>query len=167
MIYTDPGLTALRDAGVQATWYVLPEVSGTLKVSVSIQSDNDDNEVGNPGPATLNPEKFVKPVRLLLTPYNATYKNTFDYDFEGTSELSFKITTIPPPEAANYTKVPDIIEKNIEEAKEAIANSKLVVGDITEQVSDKPEGTVIDQIPKAELNAVIGSSVNIIVSKQE
>ncbi|HEC98765.1 MAG TPA: hypothetical protein ENN18_00040 [Proteobacteria bacterium] len=77
----------LREAGIKATWYHLPEVNAELKMSLSLHGIVEKKE-----------EK-VQAVRLKIfsAPINATYKNAFDYDVTGASTIRAKIVSIPPP----------------------------------------------------------------------
>ncbi len=152
-IFTDPDLKDLRDAGVQATWYQIPEVNAVLKVSVSTHSESE----------TSGKKKL--PYFLRLAPYNATYKNSFDFEYTGASEMSFKIVPIPPPVATALTLVPDVVGKTKEDAEKAIGNAKLVLGEVSYEVSTETPDTVTRQSPEADARANVGDSVNIVLAK--
>ncbi|NIO37556.1 PASTA domain-containing protein [Candidatus Bathyarchaeota archaeon] len=152
-IFTDPDLKDLRDAGVQATWYQIPEVNAVLKVSVSMHSESE----------TSGKKKL--PYFLRLAPYNATYKNSFDFEYTGASEMSFKIVPIPPPVATALTLVPDVVGKTKEDAEKAIGNAKLVLGEVSYEVSTETPDTVTRQSPEADARANVGDSVNIVLAK--
>jgi len=144
MINAKPELAAL---GLQATWYQIPEVTASIKVSVAIQRKETE-------------QKTV--TSIFFCPINATYKNEFDFDFQGTSEMTFKIVPVPPPIATSYRIVPDLTGKSKEEATEALEAAELVLGDVTYKESEK-EG-VIGQSPTPYSTVLIGSLVNISIA---
>ena len=88
-IATETELTDRREElayDLHATWYHLPETNIELKLSVSIHWEEEKKE-----------ERPVvwKPI-LSTAPFNASYKNLFDYDVVGTSVLKAKIVSLPP-----------------------------------------------------------------------
>lgn len=143
-INANPKLSAL---GLQATWYQIPEVTASIKVSVAIQKKIVE------GKSVTN---------LFFCPMNATYKSEFDFDFQGTSEMSFKIVPVPSPVATSYRIVPDLTGKSKDEANNAIKDADLVLGDVIYEESEK-EG-VIGQSPAPYSTVLIGSLVNISIS---
>ena len=65
-------------------------------------------------------------------------------------------------------KVPDVSNKNLEEAKKIITDSKLKIGKITYQVNnDLPAGKIVDQYPKAGRSANENVAVDLFVSKKQ
>jgi len=152
-IFNDPELKDLRDAGVQATWYQIPEVTANLKISITSHKE---------GEATGETKSPI----LLFSMYNATYKNSFEFDYQGTSEMNFKIVPIPPPMTATYTIVPDVIGETREKAEEFFNNAKLILGTVTEETSQATLGVVIRQDPPANSSTQVGNSVNIVISKK-
>lgn len=153
-IFTDPELRSLRDAGIQATWYRIPEVTATIKVTITSHTEGEES-----GSKTA---PF-----LFLSPYNATYKNSFELDYQGMSEISFKIVPVPQPISASSTSVPNVIGKLKVDAEKALQLAGLVLGNVSEEVSGVTPGTVIKQYPEQNFSAIIGSSVDIVVSKKE
>lgn len=145
-INAKPELSAL---GVQATWYQIPEVTASIKVSIAIQKKTVEEETVT---------------NIFLIPFNATYKSEFDFDFQGTSEMSFKIVPVPSPVAASYRTVPDLTGKSKLEATNALEDADLVLGDVTYEESEK-EG-VIGQNPAPYSTVLIGSSVNVLISEK-
>ncbi len=146
-INADPKLSAL---GLQATWYQIPEVTASIKVAVAIKKK-------------IVEEKSV--TNMFFCPFNATYKSEFDFDFQGTSEMSFKIVPVPSPVAASYRTVPDLTGKSKGEATTALTDADLVLGDVTYEESEK-EG-VIGQNPAPYSTVLIGSPVNILISENQ
>jgi len=143
-INANPELSGL---GLQATWYQIPEVTASIKVSVAIRK-------------TIVGTESV--TRIFFCPINATYKSEFDFDFQGTSEMSFKIVPVPSPIATSYRIVPDLTGKSKDEATDALGAADLVLGDVTYKESEK-EG-VIGQSPAPYSTVLIGSLVNISIS---
>ncbi len=65
----------------------------------------------------------------------------------------------------DQTSVPDLIDlASSEDARLALVDARLVLGKVTPKDSDKPEGTIIDQDPKANTAVDIGTLVSITVS---
>jgi serine/threonine-protein kinase len=62
-------------------------------------------------------------------------------------------------------KVPNILQKELSDAKLIIENNKLVVGEIEYVENDLPRGYVLEQNPKPGINVSEGSSVNVKVSE--
>ncbi|WP_457638566.1 hypothetical protein [Persephonella sp.] len=72
----------LRKTGIEATWYQIPEVDFELKVSVHVVEKTEGN---------------IKKKKLYISPFNASYKNSFNYEATGSSTLKMKIVPVPPP----------------------------------------------------------------------
>ena len=68
------------------------------------------------------------------------------------------------PEIGNL-RVPDVIGKSLQEAKNIITESKLKVGRITYIASSESPGKVLDQYPKKDKSANEQTAVDIFVSK--
>ena len=65
----------------------------------------------------------------------------------------------------DQTSVPDLIDlASSEDARLALVDARLVLGKVTPKDSDKPEGTIIDQDPKANTAVDIGTLVSVTVS---
>jgi len=75
------------DYDIQAPWYHLPDTVIELKMSLSM---TDKKEIDKNGKV-----RGYMPV-MLAAPLNATYKNTYNYDVQGSSQLKAKIVSIPP-----------------------------------------------------------------------
>jgi hypothetical protein len=61
-------------------------------------------------------------------------------------------------------KVPKITALSIEDAKATLAGVGLLIGNITVQVSDKPENSVLTQDPKTGTEVEKGSQVNVVIA---
>jgi serine/threonine protein kinase/beta-lactam-binding protein with PASTA domain len=65
----------------------------------------------------------------------------------------------------DQTSVPDLVDlASTEDARLALSEARLVLGKVTPKDSDKPEGTVIEQLPAANTAVDIGTLVSITVS---
>jgi hypothetical protein len=141
-INKDPKLKAL---GLMATWYQIPEVTASIKVSLSLKKTTAE---------------FTQ---VLIWPFNAAFKTDFDFDFQGTSEMSFKIVPVPPPLANSYTAVPDLTGKSEGDATTALTGANLTKGSVAEREGDIEE--VVSQDPAPGKMVFIGTSVDIIIKK--
>jgi len=74
----------LKSAGIEATWYQIPEVEIDLRMSIHIIG-----EVEQSGK--------IRRKRINISPINASYKNEFNYDVSGSTTLKLKILPVPPP----------------------------------------------------------------------
>jgi len=61
--------------------------------------------------------------------------------------------------------VPDVAGNTVDNAKRLIGEQLLKVGSITSKVSDKPQGTVIEQRPRANAEAGVGSTVDLVLAE--
>ncbi|MEM9626412.1 MAG: PASTA domain-containing protein [Pseudomonadota bacterium] len=61
--------------------------------------------------------------------------------------------------------VPDVAGRTIEEARRLIASQLLEVGSVTTKVSNSPQGTVIEQQPRASVEASPGSTVDLVLAE--
>ncbi|HIE31781.1 MAG TPA: hypothetical protein EYP67_05290 [Methanosarcinales archaeon] len=72
---------------IQAPWYHFPEVDIELKMALSMTEKEEVDKKGR--------VRGYMPV-ILAAPLNATYKNAYNYDVRGSSQLKAKIASIPP-----------------------------------------------------------------------
>ncbi|ARM30793.1 hypothetical protein B9H02_05085 [Prosthecochloris sp. HL-130-GSB] len=84
MIDNDP---ALSEKGLEAHWYHMPETEVTLKLSLNMKREDTKK----------NGKLVSRKHRLFAAPLNAEYSNTYNTDISGTSEIRFKVVSIPPP----------------------------------------------------------------------
>ncbi len=82
------------------------------------------------------------------------------------TEISLEIS-IGPPEETRLVRVPQLIEKTLQEAAEILRETELFVGDIREQISEKPGGIIIQQFPRAGTEVKRGAVVDIVYSINE
>lgn len=76
-----------------------------------------------------------------------------------------RLVTIYVSKGGEKISVPDVTGLTKEEAANQLSKAGLKVGDISEEFSDKPAGTVLRQSPNAGDKLEKGKSVNLIVSK--
>jgi len=82
-IENDP---ALRESGIEATWYHMPETEVELKLALNFRRED---KVKN--------NKFIsRKFRMYGAPLNAVYQNAFRSEVSGSSQIKFKIVSIPP-----------------------------------------------------------------------
>lgn len=63
--------------------------------------------------------------------------------------------------------IPDLVGKNLEEAKKIINEKKLKLGKVTYQASDNTPGQVVDQYPKKDKSAKQNTDVDLFVAKKK
>ncbi|MGI9503011.1 MAG: PASTA domain-containing protein [Geminicoccaceae bacterium] len=61
--------------------------------------------------------------------------------------------------------VPDLAGRTVDDARRLIGEQLLQVGSVTAKVSDKPQGTVIEQRPRASAEVGVGSSVDLVLAE--
>ncbi len=71
----------LAEIGYNQNWYHMPEVTVEMKVTVYYEEK---------GPGR-------KGAGLYIAPFNAKYRGSFNYNFDGTSTLKVNFVTVPPP----------------------------------------------------------------------
>jgi len=96
-IDSDPQLAGL---GLQAPWHQLPRVDFQLKLALTTAAEAPAQGAG--AGAQLLPSA----VRLIAQPLSAAYQNHFNYDVQGSSELSISLVPVPPPHAAAEATMP-------------------------------------------------------------
>jgi len=72
---------------IQAQWYHFPEVNLELKMALSMNAKAEVDKKGK--------VRGYRPI-LKAAPINAAYKNTYNYDVRGSSQIKAKIVSIPP-----------------------------------------------------------------------
>ena len=66
--------------------------------------------------------------------------------------------------ASGKVKVPDVVDKNLGDAQQALSNAKLRYK-TTYEVSEKPEGTVLSQKPPANSVVDVNTVINLVVAR--
>jgi beta-lactam-binding protein with PASTA domain len=61
--------------------------------------------------------------------------------------------------------VPDLVGRTVEQARRLVAAQLLEVGAVTSKVSNEPQGTIIEQHPRANAEASPGSAVDLVLAE--
>jgi len=101
-------LTTLRQMGYQPTWYRIPELEAEITASLSVSKTESASA--------------TSPLRLYLSPVDASYSNRYEYNLEAATVIRFKVVPIPPsPQAAEMKVVPPIVGLTALKAGERLA----------------------------------------------
>jgi len=155
-IYQEGGdamVAMLRDIGYRPTFYVLPETTGEVAVSLRLAGGNTAQSSAPASPAgrvAAIAVRAVPAVRTYVTPVDASFANRYSYGASASAKLSFKIVPVPPPDGMDRARVmPDLVGRKIGEA--------LLVLDML----DLP-ARVVDQagtaVPQPDGNALVGET---------
>ncbi len=92
-IYDDDegAFAQLRQMGYQPTWYRIPEATAEVSLTVSI-GEKTDKDVG-------------VGIKLHGATMNATYSNSYNFNSEAASKLTFRIVPVPPAPRLEAIKV--------------------------------------------------------------
>jgi hypothetical protein len=147
---------ALREYGLMAQWYTMPETSFNLKMDYAVVSEKQESG------QTIR--------KFLLSPANARYQNYFKVTQESQSQLNFRIVPIPPPSrATEVIYAPDLQAKTLSEAKAILAKAGLVLGRV-EIVGPPPasddDSIVASQVPQSGEEARFNDKVYVQVKKK-
>ena len=139
--------------GLSAHWYTIPEATVNLKMSY--QFSNERVEDGS--------LETVKKGRLLVSPVNAKYTNTFKVSQTMQSELNLKFLPIPPP--ARWTEqiiVPDFSGLTLVEIREALRAVGMKLGNVEiEEGVAEDDGVTVFQSPPEGARAWLTDKVEI------
>ncbi|GGL23937.1 hypothetical protein [Caulobacter rhizosphaerae] len=101
----DEGVQALRAIGYRPTFYVLPET--TCEVQVSMHVGGTGGADGSAGGA--NQPGAVGQARTYVTPVDAGFQQRYAFQGQGAAKLTFKILPVPPPQALDdAAPMPDV-----------------------------------------------------------
>jgi hypothetical protein len=101
----DAGVEALRAIGYRPTFYVLPET--TCEVQVSMHIGGTGGADGSAGGA--NRPGAVGQARTYVTPVDAAFQQRYAFQASGAAKLTFKIVPVPPPSALDdAAPMPDV-----------------------------------------------------------
>ena len=123
-IYREGGdamVAMLRDIGYRPTFYVLPETTGEVSVSMRLAGGNTGaNPAASPVASALNPaiaSRALQRVRTYVTPVDAGFANRYGFTATASAKLTFKIVPVPPPEGMDQARVmPDLAGRKIGDA---------------------------------------------------
>ena len=167
-VYHDEGsaaATLLRDIGYRPTFYVLPETTCEVQVSMRVGGSNGADGSANAAPGT----PVLMRSRTYITPVDAGFANRFGYQASASAKLTFKIVPVPPPSALDDNRpVPNLIGKTGADADAALTNMGLVAA--FQSKGDKPverekalKLSVTAQDPAALALIAIGGTVTLTV----
>lgn len=106
----DGQLEVMRRLGYQPTWYRIPELDAEITASLSVSRRS--KSVGVPGQ-----------LQMYMSPVDATYSNTYDYDMQAAAVIRFKVVAVPPPARATDMKVvPPVVGMESQKAREKLAD---------------------------------------------
>jgi len=116
----DAALTLLRDIGYRPTFYVLPETTCEVQVSMRVGgSGADDGSAGAAGAAGVSGG-----ARTYVTPVDAGFASRYAYEARAAAKLTFKIVPVPPPSVLDDNRpAPDLVGRP---ASDAIATLERV-----------------------------------------
>lgn len=108
----DSAITLLREIGYRPTFYVLPETTCEVHVSMRVGgSSGPDGSAGTGGNGALGT------ARTYITPVDAGFANRYDYEAKAAAKLTFKIVPVPPPLALDDNRpVPNVVGRKVEDA---------------------------------------------------
>lgn len=123
-IYREGGdamVALLRDIGYRPTFYVLPETTGEVSVSMRLAGSNSGTApTSGPVASALNPAiaaRALQRVRTYVTPVDAGFANRYGFTASASAKLTFKIVPVPPPDGIDQARVmPDLAGRTIGDA---------------------------------------------------
>jgi hypothetical protein len=126
----DDALKTLREIGYRPTFYVLPETTCEVQVSLRIAGSGGTAGLGT-GNAASGATGAIDPrvasaalsrSRLYITPVDAGFANRYAYDARASAKLTFRIVPVPPPSALDDTRpAPPLVGRSASEAAATLA----------------------------------------------
>lgn len=120
------------NAGLSATWYVMPEVEFTLKMDYSVTKEQTAD-------AKYEKSDKTSPVKgLKVLPMNATC-NAF-FRSESVQQSTLKVRFVPVPASDKITSrkiVPDCVGKSLTMAKKLLEEAEITVYNIYDSMGNK------------------------------
>jgi hypothetical protein len=114
----DGACEALRAAGYRPAFYQIPECTAEIQVALSMSGQGSSGGGGSGGGR--------KGVRLYAAPVDATYANSYGFNIQASSKLSFRIVPVPPPAALDgQVPVPTATGRTLKEARALLASAGL------------------------------------------
>lgn len=149
----------LRDMGLMATWFTIPDATFNLKMNYSLV-----REQGAEHDAPAGRQKFR------IMPLNARTQNYFKLSEGMQSELNIRFASLPPPpHISQPIIVPSLIGKTLEDAKVLLAAENLRAGTVT-TVSGEPAGSsdtnVTAQSPEPGADARFQDRINLFIRRR-
>lgn len=144
----------LRNYGLSATWYVMPETTFQMKVNYAVvQEETEEGE-----------RKGLVSKRMRVAPFNAKYQNLFKSTTNTESELMFKVVPVPAP--VGFTEqvvVPNVLGLTVMEAESVIKDSRLLIGSVS-RIDGSPDNEKETQVVGQSLEEGSQSRVNNIIN---
>ena len=110
----DAGAELLREIGYRPTFYVLPDTSCEVQVSMRVGgSGGADGSAG-----TARRPGHIGKARTYVTPVDAGFQQRFGFEARAAAKLTFRIVPVPPPAALDDARpmptlegqpVPDVL----------------------------------------------------------
>lgn len=148
-IYQAEGESAealLRDIGYRPTFYVLPETTCEVQLSMRIGGSG-----GPDGSAAAEPGQLGS-ARTYVTPVDAGFANRYGFQIQAAARLSFKIVPVPSPAALDDLRpMPDLVGRPADAAVQALQGL-----DLTARVLDT-DGAAVAQADLAERQVTLQS----------
>lgn len=170
-IYAEGGgamVAMLREIGYRPTFYVLPETTGEVSVSLRLAGGN------SPAPAQargrVNPliaSKSNQRVRTYVTPVDAGFANRYSYSANVSARLTFKIVPVPPPEGMDRARVmPNLVGQELASALLVLEMLDLVPRLVDAQGApvESPVGTVKVNKTVPEAGAIVSTDIDVTVT---
>ncbi|WP_339913740.1 PASTA domain-containing protein [uncultured Brevundimonas sp.] len=158
----DEGMALLRDIGYRPTFYVLPET--TCEVQVSMR-------VGGTGAADGSAGGGLSAARTYVVPVDAGFANRYGYQANGAAKLTFKVVPVPPPTALDESRpVPALLDDPAETAVQKLETLGFIVATVNADgqpvaLSDRPRFKVAAQDSVARTFRPIGSVITLTLKK--
>jgi hypothetical protein len=158
----DAGAQLLREIGYRPTFYVLPETSCEVQVSMRVGGSGGADGSAN-GSA-------LGGARTYVTPLDAGFANRFSYAANASAKLTFKIVPVPPPAALDENRpAPQLLHLNGSQAAARLdalgLTAVFVDGDgkpLTEEFAGDWEVTA--QTPAAMGLVPLGEAVRLVLT---
>lgn len=119
----------LNGYGLNATWYVMPEVEFNLKMDYSVtkeQKTNAEYKIDEDGKKVLKTGLSAPFRRIKIMPTNATTQNLYKSEINQQSTLKVRFVPVPPSEKYIVRKViPDCVGKTLGEAKALLEENEI------------------------------------------
>jgi hypothetical protein len=157
----DAGTAMLREIGYRPTFYVLPETSCEVQISLRVGGSSASDGSANAAP---NAPRLLQS-RAYATPVDAGFANRFGYEASASAKLTFKIVPVPPPLAFDEQRpVPTLTGRTVAETQVALDRLGFTATfqDPSGKVFDKPPpaaSVVLAQSPAPFTLAPIGGTI--------
>lgn len=109
----------LADYGINATWYVMPEIQFDLKMEYSVTEKRTEE-----GEVTSSVKKTARNIEII--PSNMKYNTLFESERREESTLSIKFRPMPPPQFTIIrTEVPNLYGMTKNEAEAVLKEAEI------------------------------------------